>query len=98
MRRASVFLATSELRYKIRCLQQAFKRAGIGPPAFDNVPAQIAGFNVGVIHIGDLELASPARLQRFDDIEYAVVIHVNAYYRILRFWFRGFLFDPDNAS
>src|SRR5690606_8320053 len=40
--------------------QQALERAGVRPPAFEDLPGQVAALQVGVVHIGDLELAPPA--------------------------------------
>ena len=48
---------------------QAFELAGVGPPAGEHVVVQIARFDVGVVDVGDLQLAAGRRLRAADVFE-----------------------------
>jgi hypothetical protein len=66
------------LRHQVRGAQQGIERAGIGPPAVQNVILKLAFPDVIVVHVGDFELTARRRLQRFDDVEYLAIVHIDS--------------------
>src|SRR5690349_20245985 len=91
-------LIGSGFRDEIRSTQQAFERSGIGPPAFELFPRHRIARDVGVVDVGDLELAAAGRLQRANDVVDVFVVHVNSDHRVFRLRLRRFLIDPHNAA
>ena len=72
--------------------------AGIAPEAGDDVVLHRASVDVGVVDVGDLELAASRRCQVLDDLEDARIIHVDADHRVRRRRALGLLTDVQDAA
>ncbi|MNG24828.1 hypothetical protein D3C84_1095940 [compost metagenome] len=70
----------------------------IRPPAVQYVIGKEAEFNIGIVHVRNLELATTGRLQRFNDIEHLGVVHVNTRYSIIALRLLRLLFDRTNLA
>ena len=60
---------------------KALERPRIGPPSFEVIVRQVAVFQILVVHVGYLQLATSGRIQPIANIEHVGVIEVNPRYR-----------------
>src|ERR1044072_899957 len=83
---------------EVRGAQQALKRSGVSPPAFDLFPGHRIAGDVSVVDVCDFELAATGRLQSSDDVEDFTIVHVNADDCVLRLRLCGLLVDANDAT
>ena len=69
---------------------------GHAPPHHHNF--ELAILQVGPVDVGDLEFTPRARLQRFRDLHYLVIVKIKPSDRISRFRLRWLFFDAQCAS
>src|SRR5579875_2204905 len=58
---------------------------------------QVARLDAVVVHVGDLELPAPRRAETPNEIEDALIVHVNAGHRVTALRCERLLFDPHDA-
>src|SRR5215831_10918451 len=58
--------------------REGFEGAGVGPPAGQHVERQVAARDVGVVDVGDLQLAARRRFQARDHVMDGLVVEVDA--------------------
>src|SRR5579883_3362810 len=76
---------------------QRIKSTGIGPPALEITEAHRALMDIGIVDVGDLELAARGWLERASLVENRLVIHIDAGHSVIRFRLLRFLFDAQDA-
>ncbi len=88
----------SAIRDKFPCTIERCKRTCISPSAVENVVGHRALLDVGIIHIRDLQLPTPGRLQGTDDVKHLTVVHVNPNDRQVALGLGWLLLDPHDAA
>src|SRR5262245_46599665 len=86
------------LRDEVARAMERLERPGVRPPAVQQLAGELAALQVPVVHVGDLELAARRGAERPDDVEHAVIVHVNAGHRIVALRARRLLLDRRDAA
>src|SRR5204863_3318105 len=75
---------------------EALEGAGIGPPTLEDLVGQVAAPEIGVVDVGNLQLAAPRGLQGLADGEHVGVVEVDPGDRVAAGGLAGFLDDLDD--
>jgi len=70
------FIGTG-FRNQIVGAQKRLKGSGVGPPPVKNFVAQISFFNIGIVNIGNFELASAGGFQAANFLEYRGIVEID---------------------
>src|SRR5437016_2790152 len=70
---------------------ERIESAGVGPVAVEDAVTHAALLEIMIVHIGDLEFAAPAGLERLDEAEYVRRVGVDADDRQIALGLRRFL-------
>ncbi|MDT4861586.1 hypothetical protein FQZ97_961970 [compost metagenome] len=60
--------------------------------------AQVAVLEVGIVDVGDFQLAPGGRFDRLGDLDHIVVVEVQAGHCVAGLWLLGFLFDGNRVA
>ena len=76
---------------------EAFELTGIGPPAAQHVVLEIAGLDVGVVHVGDFQFVALRGPEPADIVEHALIVEIDAAHGIVARRHGRLFVDPDDA-
>ena len=82
---------------EVRGAQQALKRSGVSPPAFNLFPRHRIARDVSIVDVCDFEFAATGGFQSPDDVVHLSIVHVNADHSVVRPRLCGLLVDTNNA-